>query len=93
MNHLCGLEQMESVIALATSLYYARVLHYRLELPLWKGLTASEQHTYVTLAEQILEALKPVGEVEPPTLFQQAATLARTEAARVIRFRRDGNAS
>jgi hypothetical protein len=64
---------------LAHVIYLARATCYQLDVIHWEALSLPERHTYITMAEAVIEAVKPNA-----PLFELAAGLARAEAAKVI---------
>ncbi len=81
MSSLCGLPRAAALAQLARTIWYARALIHKLDVPHWDALALEERHAYLTMAEAVVEAVKP----DQP-LFEVAVALAREEAARVIPF-------
>lgn len=78
---LCGLRRTAVIGMHAQSSFYAVAELAGLDVPHWDGLSALEQHAWFERSKVFLESLAP------SPYFELAASLARSESAKILNFR------
>ena len=81
-DRLCGLPRTSTLIMLASSIYYCRVILENRKGPLWEALDPTIKHTYVAAAEVAIRSVQ-----QADGLFAFAANQARAEASKVLENR------
>ena len=78
-DRLCGLPRTSTLIMLASSIYYCRVIIENRNGPLWETLDPTIKHTYVAAAEAAIRSVQ-----HEDDLFMYAVGVSREEAAKIL---------